>query len=99
MPRRPKYKPYHLTLAEGEMVRGGRRGGRRTVKRYGVEYMRKIGRRGGRVFVARYIASGSVGLAAINGDEDAIACVKKFHTPPPPDDLDDPEENEDWQEE
>ena len=99
MPRKPKYKKYHLTLAEAAMVRGGRKGGKRTVKRYGTDHMQKIGRRGGRVYVARYVASGRAGLAAMNGDEDAIAYVKQFCTPPPPDDPDDPEENDDYAEE
>jgi hypothetical protein len=98
MPRKAKYTPYHLTHAEAQMVRGGRRGGKRTLKRYGVEHMRAIGKRGGAVYVARYVKSGRAGLAAMSGDEDAIAFVKAHYTPPPTDDDDDPDENDDYDE-
>lgn len=97
MPRKPKYTPYHLVGYEDLLVRGGRKGGRRTFRKYGREHMRKIGRRGGQVYVARYISSGNAGLAAMNGDPDAIVYVKRHYTPPPPDDPDDPEENDDYE--
>ena len=94
MPRKPAYTPYHLVGFEDLLVRGGRKGGRRTFNKYGVEHMRKIGRRGGKVYAARYVASGMAGLAAMNGDPAAIEYVKRWHTPPPEDDPDDPDEND-----
>jgi len=97
VPRKPKYTPYHLTLKESALVAAGRKGGKRTFKRYGAEHMRKIGKRGGKVYVSRYVASGMAGLAAMSGDEDAIEYVKRWNTPPPPDDDDDPEENDDYE--